>query len=425
MTRGEAVSAGAKALLNQTGALKRGAQAFFEHQAAGGIVLMAAACLALVLDNSPFAWAYDWLLGTPVVIQIGDLVLDKPLLLWINDGLMAVFFFLVGLEIKREFLEGRLSNRHQAGLPVFAAIGGMAVPALLYAALNGGDAEALRGWAIPAATDIAFALGVLALLGPRVPVALKVFLLALAIIDDLGAIVVIALFYTSELTPSVLAIAIAGIGVLALLNMRGVTRLAPYLIVGSVIWVCVLKSGVHATLAGVVIALFIPLNAENETGNSPLKQVEHGLAPWVAFGVMPIFAFANAGVSLTGLSISDLMAGIPLGIAVGLFIGKQIGIMTFVWAGVRLGLARLPDGVTWLQIYGASLLAGIGFTMSLFIGTLAFADPEHAAAVRIGVLTGSVLSAVAGYAVLRLALSSAMPAAWSPAPKAQTAAAAR
>ncbi len=393
------------ATLTQPGALKRGAQAFFEHQAAGGIVLMMAAALALMLDNSPLAYTYDQLLSTPVVIQVGALLIDKPLLLWINDGLMAIFFFLVGLEIKREFLEGRLSNRRQAGLPVFAAIGGMLVPALFYVALNLDDPTAIRGWAIPAATDIAFALGVLALLGPRVPVALKVFLLALAIIDDLGAIIIIAVFYTSNLAPSVLAIAAAGVAVLALLNYRGVTRLSPYLVVGLVIWVCVLKSGVHATLAGVVIALFIPLRAKNEDGHAPLKQAEHGLAPWVAFGVMPVFAFANAGVALHGLAPADLLAGIPLGIAAGLFLGKQLGIMSFVWIGIKLGLARLPDGVTWLQIYGASLLAGIGFTMSLFIGTLAFSGPEHAAAVRIGVLTGSVLSALVGYAVLRVALS--------------------
>ena len=272
-------------------------------------------------------------------------------------------------------------------------------------ALNANDATAIGGWAIPAATDIAFALGVLALLGPRVPVALKVFLLALAIIDDLGAIIIIALFYTSNLAPTVLVVAAVGVVILALLNFRGVTRLSPYLVVGLVVWVCVLKSGVHATLAGVVIALFIPLRAENEDGRSPLKHAEHGLAPWVAFGVMPIFAFANAGVALHGLSLADLMAGIPLGIAAGLFIGKQVGIMGFVWIGIKLGLARLPDGVTWLQVYGASLLAGIGFTMSLFIGTLAFSDPEHAAAVRIGVLTGSLLSALVGYAVLRVALS--------------------
>ncbi len=391
-------------LLKRPGAIKLGAQAFFQHQAAGGVVLMAAALIALALDNSPLAWLYDGLLKTPVVIQIGALELNKPLLLWINDGLMAIFFFLVGLEIKREIIEGRLSNFRQAGLPVVAAVGGMIVPAAIYIALNSGDASALNGWAIPAATDIAFALGVLALMGPRVPVALKVFLLALAIIDDLGAIVIIALFYSSNLSPEVLGIAALGVSALAYLNYRGVTRIAPYLIVGLVVWVCVLKSGVHATLAGVVIALFIPLRAANDEGKSPLQEIEHGLAPWVAFGIMPIFAFANAGVSLQGLTFADLFAGIPLGIAAGLFVGKQLGIMGFVWAGVKLGIARLPDGVTWLQIYGVSLLAGIGFTMSLFIGTLAFSDPEHAAAVRIGVLTGSLLSAVAGAVVLRLTL---------------------
>ncbi len=401
------------ALLTKPGSLKRGAQAFFEHQAAGGIVLMIAAALALILDNSPLSWLYDSLLQTPVVIQVGALLLDKPLLLWINDGLMAIFFFLVGLEIKREVLEGRLSNARQAGLPILAAIGGMIVPALIYIALNSGDPEALRGWAIPAATDIAFALGVLALLGSRVPVALKVFLLALAIIDDLGAIIIIALFYTSELSPSVLGIAAVGIAMLSYLNYRGVTKIAPYLVVGIIVWVCVLKSGVHATLAGVVIALFIPLRAKNENGHSPLMQVEHGLAPWVAFGVMPIFAFANAGVSLSGLQFGDLFAGIPLGIAAGLFIGKQIGIMGFVFVGVKLGLARLPQDVNWLHIYGASLLAGIGFTMSLFIGTLAFSDPEHASAVRIGVLSGSLLSALMGYLVLRASVARKEPTAQS------------
>lgn len=384
--------------------IKRGAQAFFQHEAAGGIVLMFAAAFALALDNSPLAWLYDALLGTPVVIQIGAFAINKPLLLWINDGLMAIFFFLVGLEIKREIVEGRLSSWQRASLPILAAVGGMLAPALIYAAFNSSDAVAMRGWAIPAATDIAFALGVLALLGSRVPVALKVFLLALAIIDDLGAIIIIALFYTSELSVSVLAIAAIGTAILGYLNYRGVTSLGPYLVTGLVIWVCVLKSGVHATLAGVIIALFIPIRAENVDGHSPLKQIEHGLAPWVAFGVMPVFAFANAGVALHGLSVSDLIAGIPLGIAAGLFIGKQVGIIGFVWFGVKLGIARLPDGVGWMQIYGVALLAGIGFTMSLFIGTLAFADPEHAAAVRIGVLAGSIMSGIIGYAVLRAVL---------------------
>jgi len=387
--------------------LKRGAQAFFEHEAAGGIVLMAAAAFALVLSNSPLSWLYDRLLSTPVVIQIGALGIDKPLLLWINDGLMAIFFFLVGLEIKREIVDGRLSSVRKATLPVMAAFGGMALPAAIYFAFNYGNPEAVKGWAIPAATDIAFAVGVLALLGARVPVALKVFLLALAIIDDLGAIVIIALFYTSQLSLNVLAIAAVGIAVLAYLNHRGVRRVAPYLVTGLVIWVCVLKSGVHATLAGVVIALFIPLGNGEDDQESPLKNIEHGLSPWVVFGVMPIFAFANAGVTLQGLSLDDMFGGIPLGIAAGLFLGKQIGIMGFVWASVRLGISRLPEGVNWLQIYGVSVLAGIGFTMSLFIGTLAFSAPEHAAAVRIGVLAGSTASALVGYLILRFALRDA------------------
>jgi NhaA family Na+:H+ antiporter len=379
----------------------RGAQAFFKHEAAGGIVLMVAAAAALVLDNSPLDWLYDKLLDTPVIIQVGALEINKPLLLWINDGLMAVFFFLIGLEIKREIVDGRLSSLQKASLPVLAAIGGMVGPAMIYISLNRGDPAALNGWAVPTATDIAFALGVLALLGSRVPAALKVFLLALAIIDDLGAILIIALFYTSQLSLSVLAIAAVGISVLAYLNYRGVQRISPYLITGLIIWVCVLKSGVHATLAGVVIALFIPLNSRKEELGSPLKLIEYGLAPWVVFGVMPIFAFANAGVALYGLSFGDLFSGIPLGIAAGLFLGKQLGILGIVWVAVKLGISRLPDGVGWLHIYGISILAGVGFTMSLFIGTLAFSSPEHAAAVRIGVLAGSTASALLGYAILR------------------------
>lgn len=386
----------------RNGGLKRGAQAFFEHEAAGGVVLMIAAAFAVLISNSPFAYLYDLLLDTPVVIQIGALELNKPLLLWINDGLMAIFFFLVGLEIKREVVEGRLSSVRTATLPVIAAVGGMALPAVIYMVLNWGDANALRGWAIPAATDIAFAVGVLALLGSRVPAVLKVFLLALAIIDDLGAIIIIALFYTSELSLSVLGIAAAGMAVLAFLNHRRVTRVSPYLITGLIVWVCVLKSGVHATLAGVVIALFIPIASPDAEKPSLLRELEHSLAPWVAFGVVPVFAFANAGVALYNLSPSDILNGIPLGIALGLFIGKQLGVMSFVWVSVKLGMASLPDGINWRHVYGAALLAGIGFTMSLFIGTLAFTNPADGAAVRIGVLSGSILSAVAGFLVLYL-----------------------
>ena len=381
------------------------------HEAAGGVLLIISAALALILDNSPLAWLYDALLATPVIVQIGALAIDKPLLLWINDGLMAIFFFLVGLEIKRELLVGRLSSWQQASLPAISALGGMLAPALIYVAftINSSDPVAIDGWAIPAATDIAFALGVLALLGNRVPPALKVFLLALAIIVDLGAIIIIALFYTADLSLISLAIGAVGAAILIGMNRAGVTRLAPYFLIGLVMWVCVLKSGVHATLAGVVIALTIPLRAENAEGQSPLRLLEEALHPWVILGIMPVFAFANAGVALTGLSFADLLAPIPLGIALGLFIGKQIGVFGFAWVGIKLGLCQLPTGVAWSQVYGIALLAGIGFTMSLFIGTLAFADPEHAAAVRLGVLCGSTLSGVLGYLVLRLSVPTEVP----------------
>lgn len=368
---------------------------------------MAAAVFALLLDNSPLGWLYDGLLTVPVVVQVGPLEIAKPLLLWINDGLMAVFFMLVGLEIKREVLEGELSTVEKASLPAIAAVGGMAAPAAIYAYLNWNDPVAINGWAIPAATDIAFALGVLALLGSRVPVALKVFLLAVAIIDDLGAIIIIALFYTADLSLVSLAIGAVGLAALIALNRSGVTRIGPYLIVGGIMWVCVLKSGVHATLAGVLIALTIPMTDRRSTGYSPLRELEHALHPWVAYMILPIFAFANAGVPLAGLSFADLLHPVPLGIALGLFVGKQVGVLGFTWAGAKLGLCRLPDGIGWGQIYGVACLTGVGFTMSLFIGTLAFADPEMLNNVRIGVLSGSIMSALLGYAVLRLAVSGA------------------
>jgi len=363
----------------------------------------------MVLDNSPLAWLYDALLATPVAIQVGSLAIDKPLLLWINDGLMAIFFFVVGLEIKRELIQGRLSSWQQAALPGISALGGMLAPAAVYVVLNAGNPAALNGWAIPAATDIAFALGVLALLGNRVPLALKVFLLALAILDDLGAILIIALFYTADLSIVSLAIGAIGAAILVAMNLSGVVRIAPYLLIGLVMWVCVLKSGVHATLAGVVVALTIPLRVRDTQTPAPLRRLEAALHPWVAFGVMPVFAFANAGVALTDFALSDLVAPIPLGIALGLFLGKQIGVFGFAWLGTRLGLCRLPAGIGWTQVYGVALLSGIGFTMSLFIGTLAFADPEQAAAVRLGVLTGSILSAMLGYLVLRRTAAVAVP----------------
>ncbi len=378
---------------------------FLRHEASAGLLLMATAALALVLDNSPLSPLYERLIATPVSVQVGELEIDKPLLLWINDGLMAVFFLLVGLEIKREVLEGELSSRSQIMLPGIAALGGMVVPAAVYVAINWDNPGLLDGWAIPAATDIAFALGILALLGSRVPVALKVFLLALAIIDDLGAIIIIAVYYTADL--SLASLAVAGVGAVALLalNRSGVLRLAPYILIGIVMWVGVLKSGVHATLAGVVMAMAIPLRSGKPEVEPPLKRLEHALHPWVAFGVLPAFAFANAGVSLAGLSLGSFLEPLPLGILLGLFLGKQAGILGAVWLGVRAGLCRLPSGVTWLQIYGVALLAGIGFTMSLFIGTLAFADPSYSAGIRLGVLGGSILSASLGYLVLRLALS--------------------
>ena len=381
----------------------KGALAFIEHEAAGGVILLAAAILALLISNSGLSWLYDGFLSTPVTIRVGALSLDKPLLLWINDGLMAVFFLLVGMEIKREMMAGELASVDRAMLPAIAAVGGMVVPAAFYAIINGDNPEAMRGWAIPCATDIAFAVGLIALLGTRVPLSLKVFLLALAIIDDLGAIIIIALFYTSQLSLTALWLAAAGIAVLAVLNARNVTSIAAYMIVGVFIWVCVLKSGVHATLAGVVVGLAIPLRAVGAETYSPLEELEHKLHPWVAFGVLPLFAFANAGVSLAGLSLAKLADGIPLGIALGLFAGKQIGILGATWLAVRAGLGRMPEGATWTQVYGVACVAGIGFTMSLFIGLLAFPDPAFAADVRIGVLAGSVASALVGFAVLSMA----------------------
>ena len=375
--------------------------ALLKHEAAGGVLLMLAAAAALALDNSPLAHLYDALLTVPVVVQVGTLTLGKPLLLWINDGLMALFFLLVGLEIKRELLDGNLSSWRQAVLPAMGAVGGMAAPALIYTALNAGDPVALRGWAVPAATDIAFAVGILALLGSRVPAGLKVFLLAVAVIDDLGAILIIAVFYTADLSLTSLAIAGAAAAVLLALNLAGATRLLPYILVGLIMWVAVLKSGVHATLAGVVVAFFIPLRTSDVSTKPTLLRAEHGLHGFVALFVMPVFAFANAGVHLGGLSPGDFLSPVPLGIAAGLLVGNQLGIFGLTWASVRLGFCRLPEGVTWLHVYGASALAGIGFTMSLFIGALAFEDPAHQAAVRIGVLSGSLLSGIVGYTTLR------------------------
>ncbi|MGE3191035.1 MAG: Na+/H+ antiporter NhaA, partial [Vicinamibacterales bacterium] len=349
---------------------------------------------------------YGGLLDLPFEIRLGGAGIAKPLLLWINDGLMAVFFFLVGMELKREVVEGHLSSLRRASLPAFAAIGGMAAPAALYAALNWGDPGAMRGWAIPTATDIAFALGVLSLLGPRVPTALKAFLLSVAIFDDLGAIVVIALFYTASLSTLSLVLAAAFTLGLAVLNRLGVTRPAAYILLGIPLWVAVLKSGVHATLAGVVLAMFIPLRQAEGESEPLLRRLEHALHPWVAFGVLPVFAFANAGVPLAGLSLADTLQPVPLGIVLGLFFGKQAGILLLCWLGVRFRLADLPEGVGWRQLHGAALLCGIGFTMSLFIASLAFGpgDSPYQGLERLGILLGTATCGISGYLLLRTAL---------------------
>lgn len=388
-------------------------QEFLQLEASGGLILMAAAAVALIVANSPLADYYESFLDLPFEVRLGTWGIDKPLLLWINDGLMAIFFLLVGMELKREVAEGHLADIRTASLPAFAAVGGMAAPAAIYAALNWGDAAAMRGWAIPAATDIAFALGVLALLGRRVPAVLKAFLLSVAIFDDLGAIVIIAIFYTAELSITSLTVAAVLIIGLALLNRYGVTRPAAYVLLGIPLWIAVLKSGVHATLAGVVVAMFIPLRGDGEGGgsdhaDSPLRHLEHTLHPWVAFGVLPIFAFANAGVPLGGLSLGDTLHPVPLGIILGLFFGKQIGIVAFSWLGVRLRAASLPQGVDWLKLYGVSLLCGIGFTMSLFIASLAFEQDGggYLGLERLGILLGTLISGLVGYTVLRFALSS-------------------
>ena len=377
---------------------------FFQLEAAGGLLLIAAAALALIINNSPLSWLYNAFLDVPVVAQIGAVQIAKPLLLWINDGLMALFFLLIGLEVKREVLEGHLSKPSQIVLPGAAAIGGMVIPALIYWALNKDDPTALSGWAIPMATDIAFALGVLALLGKRVPVSLKLFLMTLAIIDDLGAIVVIALFYSGELSNLSLILAAASILSLIVMNRLGVVKLGPYLLIGLLLWVCVLKSGVHATLAGVVLAFCIPLRTRNEE-SSPLLTLEHALHPWIAYGVLPLFAFANAGVSLSGVTLESFTHPVPMGIAAGLLLGKTLGVFGLTWLAIKLGIAALPQGANWGQVLGVSILCGIGFTMSLFVGSLAFVPgaSEFAGEDRMGILTGSILAACIGYAVTAMA----------------------
>lgn len=376
---------------------------FVKWESASGVLLLLAALLAMVVENSPMKPLYDTMLDTPVGIRVASFELAKPLLLWINDGLMAIFFFLIGLEVKREMIRGALSEPDQIRLPIIGAIGGMLAPALIYVAFNYSDPVALKGWAIPSATDIAFALGVLTLLGKRVPGSLKLFLLTLAIVDDLGAIIIIALFYSNELSLTSLLIAAAALVGLFALNRKGIRAITPYILTGILLWVAVLKSGVHATLAGVLLAMFIPLKSASTSQKSPLEKLENNLHPYVAFGILPLFAFANTGVSLHGLSLSSLIDPVPLGIAAGLFIGNQCGVLGFCWIATRLGLARLPEKATWMQMYGVALLCGIGFTMSLFIASLAFEQSGAGSVVvdRLGILVGSTLSGIAGFVVLR------------------------
>ena len=377
---------------------------FIKKESSAGITLIFVTILALLLKNSPLSELYNLFLHTPVEIRFGALHIDKPLYLWINDGLMAIFFLLIGLEVKREFIEGHLSDMSQVALPAIAAVGGMVVPALFYVYFNQDQPLAMQGWAIPTATDIAFALGVLSLLGNRVPVSLKVFLLALAIIDDLGAIVIIALFYTVDLSTLSIIIAFLCIVVLIIMNRQGVVKKAAYFIVGTILWVSVLKSGVHATLAGVALAFTIPLKSKDKDGNesSISKEIEHDLHFWVAFFVLPMFAFVNAGVDLREVSFESLLGPVPLGIATGLFLGKQIGVFGFSFIAIKLKLAKMPAHSTWLQLYGVSILTGIGFTMSLFVDSLAFKDDTlYEYADRLAILAASFLSGIVGYLLLR------------------------
>lgn len=388
-------------MLNQSP--RQAIQSFLKLESSGGILLVLASILALVLANSPLYTIYQSTLDTHLTVTLGGFGLDKPLLLWINDGLMAIFFLLVGLELKREIVQGQLSNKEQILLPALAGLGGLVVPALIYFFLNQGDSQALNGWAIPTATDIAFALAILSLLGDRVPLSLKIFLTTIAIIDDLAAIIVIAIFYSGDLNLNALLLAGSGIVALTLLNRFKVQRTAAYLLVGAVIWFCVLKSGVHATLAGVLVAAFIPMGNEER---SPARELEHNLHPWVAFAILPMFAFANAGVSFSGLEMSDLTGTIPVGIFLGLFFGKQIGVFLMTAAAIGLGVAKKPKGTNWGQLYGVALLCGVGFTMSLFIGSLAFEHGEfnYEAGVKLGVFAGSLVSGFMGWLLLKFSL---------------------
>lgn len=385
--------------------MKQTIQRFLALESASGILLVIAAILAMLAVNSPLQAWYQALLNTPVIVQVGALEIAKPLLLWVNDGLMALFFLTVGLEIKREVLQGELADLSKAALPVIAALGGMVAPALVYSLINYNEPYAMRGWAIPTATDIAFALGVLSLLGKRVPTSLKLFLLTLAIVDDLGAIVIIAIFYTVKLSAVSLSIAGAALVILFIFNRRGVLSLSPYLLVGFIMWVAVLKSGVHATLAGVLLAFFIPLRAPEGKHQTLAEGLEHDLHSSVAYVILPLFAFMNTGISLSGLSVNSILEPIPLGIALGLFLGKQLGIFGACWLAIQLRIAQLPSGIGWWELYGVALLGGIGFTMSLFISSLAFEGTTIVTNDRLGILVGSIASALLGYLILKWRLA--------------------
>lgn len=379
---------------------------FLKMESSAGILLMIATVLAIIASNSPLQSLYELLFSTPLEVRIGQLEIAKPLLLWINDGLMAVFFFLVGLELKRELVEGELSDKNNIILPGVGAIGGMAIPAAIYVFFNLDDPVAMKGWAIPAATDIAFALGVLSLLGSKVPTTIKIFLTSLAIFDDIGAILIIAFFYTENISFIALLIVALCIPILILFNKKDVVSKSAYIFVGIIMWIATLKSGVHATLAGVVLAMFIPLKSKSEPEISPLKTLEHDLHSVVAYFILPVFAFANAGLNLSNVGADQLLHGVPLGIALGLFFGKQIGIFGFVWFIVKTKLATLPAGMNWLRLYGTAAICGIGFTMSLFIGSLAFEETGQNLLFdeRLGIIVGSLASAILGYFILKFSL---------------------
>ena len=379
---------------------------FFRLKSAAGILLLLAAIAAIVVENSFLSDSYSKLLHSSISFKISNFAIDKDLHHWINDGLMAIFFLLVGLEIKRELIQGHLSTRQQFSLPAVAAIGGITVPAIIYISLNFGNDVTTNGWAIPTATDIAFALGVVTLLGDRVPISLKVTLVAIAIIDDLMAIIIIATFYTSDVSIYYLLLAAVATSVLFLLNKKQINKLSPYVILGILLWMFVLKSGIHASLAGVLLAQFIPLNSKDSSSHSPLQNLEHSIAPWVNFSILPIFAFANAGVSFSGMKLNLLWDPVTLGIILELFFGKQIGVMLFTYVGSLLRVCKLPSDISWAQYYGLSLVTGIGFTMSLFIGSLAFTDPEYQTSVRLGVLIASLLAGILGYLTLRITTKS-------------------